>query len=145
MYTKKLSELTDEFDWNATMGVTARHMLDTGFDTWGFIVYRCTYDDDAAWDRYMQALKDEAHRDLVWNGREWLIEQYAQWTAIEDNETLDGASKQKVRERFVRWRDEHAVSWELSEAARFAREAVPTPNDASTRLGRDANKNQDIP
>ncbi|KAI1350843.1 hypothetical protein F5Y01DRAFT_137019 [Xylaria sp. FL0043] len=136
MYTKKLSELTDEFEWNSWMGTTVSHMRDTGFEAWGFLVYRCTYGDDAAWDRYMQALKDEVHNNLVWCGREWLMEQYAQWTVIEDKETLDGAPKKEVRERFVQWRDEHSVSYELPVAAQIARAAFPTPRDASTRLPR---------
>ncbi|RYC65033.1 hypothetical protein CHU98_g1148 [Xylaria longipes] len=136
MFSMKLSDLTEEFDWNGMMGTTARRMRDTGFETWGFLIYRCTYGDDEAWDRYMALFKQDVHDDLVYNGREWLMEPYAQWTVIEDKETLNGASKQQVREHFVQWRDQHSVSYELSEAARVARQLFPTPNDANTRLPR---------
>ncbi|KAI8631761.1 hypothetical protein F5Y19DRAFT_472644 [Xylariaceae sp. FL1651] len=106
----KLSKLTDGFDWNNHMGTTARRMRDTGFETWGFLIYRCTYGDDAAWDCYMQLFKEQVHDDLVCFGRELLMEQYPQWTVIEDKETLDGASKKQG--------------------------GLPTRNDASTRLPR---------
>ncbi|KAI0481578.1 hypothetical protein F4859DRAFT_475232 [Xylaria cf. heliscus] len=133
----KLSELTDEFDWNRTMGTTARRMRDTGFETLGFLIYRCTYGDDAVWDLYMKIFKEAVHDDLVRCGRELLMEQYAQWTVIEDKETLDGVSKQHVRERFVQWRDQHSVEWEQPDAlARFARKLFPTPSDVSDRLPR---------
>ncbi|KAI0402317.1 hypothetical protein F4802DRAFT_608819 [Xylaria palmicola] len=96
----RLSDLTDEFDWNGTMGTTARCMRDTGFATWGFLIYRCTYGDDEAWNRYIEAFKEQVHYELEYYGRDLLLEQYAQWTVVEDEETLNGASKQQVRERF---------------------------------------------
>jgi len=30
---------------------------------WGFVIYRCTYGDDSAWDRFMHCLN--AHKDVV--------------------------------------------------------------------------------
>ncbi|KAI1376398.1 hypothetical protein F4677DRAFT_90826 [Hypoxylon crocopeplum] len=132
----KLSDLGDNFDWSSTVGTTARVMRDTGFEVWGFLIYRCTYSDDDAWNRYVTCLKEDVHEDLDYLGRDYLMEQYAQWTVIEDKEALDGASKQQVRERFAEWRDQHSVSRELSEAAQLVRNLVPMPTNASTRLPR---------
>ncbi|KAI1129346.1 hypothetical protein F5Y10DRAFT_238400 [Nemania abortiva] len=132
----KLSDLGDGFGWNDTMGITARAMIDTGFEVWGFLIYRCTYGDDDVWDRYMTHLKEAVHKDLDILGRDILMEQYAQWTVIEDKETLDGASKQEVRERFIQWRDQNSVSRELSEATQLVRTIMPMQTDASTRLPR---------
>ncbi|KAI0517891.1 hypothetical protein F5B22DRAFT_635731 [Xylaria bambusicola] len=136
MSTMELSGLTDEFDWNSTMGTTARFMRDTGFETWGFLVYRCAYGDDEAWNRYMEAFKEQVHSTLEYYGRDHLLEQYAQWTVVEDEETLNGASKQQVRERFVQWRDQHGVSRELSEAATIARQSAFWATHESTLLPR---------
>ncbi|KAI1742855.1 hypothetical protein F4680DRAFT_411894 [Xylaria scruposa] len=136
MFTMKLSELTDEFDWNSTMGCTAHTMRKTGFETWGFLIYRCTYGDNEAWNRYMEAFKERVHHELEYHGRDWLLEQYAQWTVVEDEETLNGASKQQVRERFVQWRDQHSVSQELSEAVMLARQSAFWATHPSTRLPR---------
>lgn len=31
---------------------------------WGFLIYRCTYADDAAWEKFMSHLKSNAHHNL---------------------------------------------------------------------------------
>ncbi|KAK5637687.1 hypothetical protein RRF57_013402 [Xylaria bambusicola] len=130
-----LSNLTDDF-LNSTMGATAQFMRDTGFETWGFLIYRCTYGDDEAWNRYMEAFKKQVHSVLEHYGRDWLLEKYAQWTVVEDEETLNGASKQQVRERFVQWRDQHSVSRELSEVAAVVRQSAFWATHESLRLPR---------
>lgn len=55
---------------------TAFAMKRTGFHRWGFVIYRTTYGDDAAWERYLEVLKVGALRSLESTGGEVLLEQY---------------------------------------------------------------------
>ncbi|KAK6825585.1 hypothetical protein PG987_013079 [Apiospora arundinis] len=83
-------------------------MHETGYAEWGFIIYRCAYGDDALWDRYMKYFKEGIHDELVEHECEFM-EKYARWTVVEDEADLQGASKLRVRQRFVDWRDRHCV------------------------------------
>lgn len=57
----------------------------------------------------MEHLRRNIYEDLVELGRDSLLEQYSQWTVVEDKD-LDGAMKEDVRTRFVIWRDQHSIS-----------------------------------
>lgn len=128
----KLSDLPGDWDWSQYMGWTCRYMLETGFEEWGFLIYRCAYGDDDTWDRYMAYLREAVHEDLVYQGREHLMEQYARWSVVEDRAALDGASRQQVRRRFVEWRDQNSVSRQLPVGQVLA----PLLSDTSPRLPR---------
>lgn len=82
---------------------TIRSMQKTGFRRWGFRVYRCTYDDDAAWDRYVANLENELKEGLEATGSDYMLTPYHEWTVVEDREALDGAAKGDVRSRFRQW------------------------------------------
>ncbi|KAF6817198.1 hypothetical protein CPLU01_13645 [Colletotrichum plurivorum] len=84
-------------------GRTCLSMLSTGIHKWGFVIYRCTYDDDGLWDRYLAQLKSLCHDDLVEEGRAELLEPYLDWIVIEDRATLDNASRVEVRKHFNQW------------------------------------------
>lgn len=58
------------------MAITAFRMKRSGFHRFGFAIYRTTYDDDAAWERYLEVLKVSALRSLVQQGGDVLLEQY---------------------------------------------------------------------
>lgn len=70
---------------------------------WGWVIYRTTYKDDAAWERFRdwvnisarEALKEEGASPLVLGALECLF--------VSDP-ALDGASRKQLRERFLRWR-----------------------------------------
>ncbi|CAJ2502251.1 Uu.00g096450.m01.CDS01 [Anthostomella pinea] len=106
----KLSDVSEDWYLGSPMRSTIRYMLETGYEQWGFLIYRCTYGDDDAWDSYMAYLREEVHSDLDHSGCDVLLEQYARWTVVEDESLLDGASKDQVRRRFVAWRDRHSDS-----------------------------------
>ena len=53
---RSLSKWHGHHLWRKTRTVTQRingelHLR--GLKKWGFVIYRCTYEDDAAWDRFM--------------------------------------------------------------------------------------------
>jgi len=70
---------------------------------WGFVVYRCTYGDDAAWARFMQRL-NERNEVIVRRDHENHngLADRLDWRVQEDSTGLQGASKDEVRRRFRR-------------------------------------------
>jgi hypothetical protein len=74
-----------------------------GLKKWGWVIYRCTYGDDAAWQRFVNELHDY-HKTLLRDElqAEDLIPSY-DWIVKEDP-TLDGATKDEVRRRFRQFR-----------------------------------------
>ena len=76
--------------------------------TWGFVIYRCTYEDESAWERFMERLN--RHRDGLpthtWTVVDpddpipWDLMKQLDWRVQEDPKELDGASKDEVRRRF---------------------------------------------
>lgn len=129
-------QMPDEFTQrHARLARLCRSLRDTGFHEWGFVIYRGVYGDDDAWNSFVECLRDNVHLDLVRGApahssaqRGALLEQYAQWTVIEDSAALDGASRDDVRQRFVAWREGRIVR---RPAASF-----PMPGDPSTILPR---------
>ncbi|OIW34837.1 hypothetical protein CONLIGDRAFT_639172 [Coniochaeta ligniaria NRRL 30616] len=97
----------DNANWSIGFPSTTKGMIKTGFHEWGFVIYRCVYGDDEAWQRYMKYFEDVI-------------------------EALDGASIDAVREKFVAWRDEHMVELEVS----FEKRMMPMAKDPPPRLPR---------
>lgn len=72
-------------------------------EKWGWIIYRTTYNDDAAWELFKDRINKWTRIDdpdappAVLRGMDW--------TFISDRSTLDGASREQLRERFRAWRE----------------------------------------
>ncbi|OBR11258.1 hypothetical protein CH63R_03554 [Colletotrichum higginsianum IMI 349063] len=88
---------------------TCLNMISTGIHKWGFVVYRCTYDDDELWNRYLAQLKSFCSANLLEKRRAELLEQYLDWVVIDDRATLDNASQPEVRKHFNQWVSEQNV------------------------------------
>ena len=86
---------------------TIRAMQQTRFHRWGFVLYRCTYSDDAAWEYYIQALHDAVRSGLEDLGRDLLLFKYFKLDVIGDRDTLENASKDYVRQKFAQWSSAH--------------------------------------
>lgn len=82
MYSFTLKDLKASEWGEHPMAITAFRMKRSGFHRFGFAIYRTTYDDDAAWERYLEVLKVSALRSLVQLGGDVLLEQYmdCRWT-----------------------------------------------------------------
>ncbi|KAK7999645.1 hypothetical protein PG990_012245 [Apiospora arundinis] len=126
------SELSNKSNWDGPKGAICREMHEAGFEEWGFVIYRCTYGDDEAWNRYMKYFKAAIHDILVSSKYEFL-EAYARWTVVEDEADLQAASKLLVRQRFVEWRNQHCV---LRKEPEFWRVIPHMPEEATLRLPR---------
>jgi hypothetical protein len=77
-------------------------LIERGHRKWGFVIYRCTYDDDDAWVRFMEIANRRGEDDLTDSDVPELL-QTLDWKVHEDRELLDGASKDQVRKHFLSW------------------------------------------
>jgi hypothetical protein len=75
-------------------------LKDSKLDKWGYVIYRCTYKDDGAWERFKTIVHEQAQEDLDATPE---LANRLEWTFVEDREILDGASIPQLRERFNRW------------------------------------------
>jgi len=75
-------------------------------DKWGFVIYRCTYQDDRAWERFKQIFHERTREYLEMSETPEAATSLAEsleWTFVEDRVALDGASKCQLRESFKEW------------------------------------------
>ncbi|KAF1998104.1 hypothetical protein P154DRAFT_604358 [Amniculicola lignicola CBS 123094] len=76
----------------------------------GFVVYRCTYGDDAAWKRCLNFLTVQALESLKDTELESMSSRL-DWNVQENKRVLDGASFDVVREDFRHWiEDGHEIN-----------------------------------
>lgn len=77
----------------------------SSFLKFGFVIYRCTYSDDAAWAQLLSLIQGEAQETIkeLGPGRDWLGA-HLEWIVVEDP-TLDGATQEQVKRRFYGWAD----------------------------------------
>lgn len=79
-----------------------RYLQADGHRTWGFVIYRCTYDSDDEWNEFMERLRYRIRQTLeFYNGLD-LIDSLS-LTVIEDREKLDDVEASVVREHFKTW------------------------------------------
>ncbi|KAF2224009.1 hypothetical protein BDZ85DRAFT_95902 [Elsinoe ampelina] len=71
-------------------------------DTWGFVVYRCTYNDDGDWKEFMEYLTAYVQEALQAYGVEHLMSKL-NWHVQEDS-SFEGATKATIRQTFEDWR-----------------------------------------
>jgi len=64
---------------------------------WGFVIYRCTYGDDAAWERFIAHLNTRTRLTLEEEYKEADLFPRIDWSVQEDL-SLDGAGTEEVRE-----------------------------------------------
>jgi len=67
-------------------------------DKWGWVIYRCTYDDDEGWTRFKQFIIQQSRANITESDTPELADSL-EWTFVEDRATLDGASKDQLRSR----------------------------------------------
>jgi hypothetical protein len=68
-------------------------------DKWGFVIYRCTYQNDQDWDRFKRLVHDRANEAIAESDTPEIADSL-EWTFVEDRATLGGASRAQLREHF---------------------------------------------
>jgi hypothetical protein len=77
-------------------------LKDDGHQTWGFVIYRSTYNSDADWAAFLQRLRVEMEDTFdFYNGRD-ILEKFS-LTVFEDRSLFDGASTNAIRQHFLQW------------------------------------------
>ncbi|CAD0097805.1 unnamed protein product [Aureobasidium mustum] len=71
--------------------------------TWGFVIYRCTYTSDADWAEFMRRFRMRTEEALEYFQRRYLMDAKLIFTVIEDRDVFESASTSTVREHFKRW------------------------------------------
>jgi hypothetical protein len=73
-----------------------------GHRTWGFVIYRSTYNSDADWAAFLGHLRSEMESVFdFYNGRD-MLEKFT-LTVFEDRSLFDGASTNAIRQHFLQW------------------------------------------
>lgn len=93
-------------------------------DKWGFVTYRCTYQDDLAWERFKQIFRERTQQALQRSDTPEVADSH-EWTFVDVRAALDGASRPQLRERFNNWAA-HAMATEQPRA-KVEIERDPTP------------------
>jgi hypothetical protein len=82
-----------------------------GHRVWGFVIYRCTYGDDAAWDECLHRLNLSTRINMHFYEALHLLDDNDgdrdyrfQQTVFQDAAKFDGASTQVVHRHFQEWR-----------------------------------------
>jgi hypothetical protein len=79
-----------------------RYLQEDDHRTWGFVIYRCTYENDDDWDEFMERLRYQTRDSLeAYNGLDMMDS--LSMTVFEDQSVFDGASTTIVREHFKQW------------------------------------------
>lgn len=82
--------------------VLFNYLRGNNLDKWGWVIYRCTYDDDEGWTRFKQHIIQRSRAEIAESDTPELADSL-EWTFVEDRVTLDSASRAQLRSRFNQW------------------------------------------
>ncbi|KAH0174531.1 hypothetical protein KCU67_g710, partial [Aureobasidium melanogenum] len=88
--------------WNIVLNIEKSLQQDE-HQTWGFVIYRCTYTSDADWAEFMRRFRMRTEEALEYFERRYLMDVKLIFTVIEDRDMFESASTSIVREHFKRW------------------------------------------
>lgn len=71
-------------------------------DKWGWVIYRCSYEDDEAWERFKKIVNQRTRRQVLESDAPELLESL-EWTFVEDRSTLEGIPRDQLRSLFKDW------------------------------------------
>ncbi|KAK4565616.1 hypothetical protein LTR86_003464 [Recurvomyces mirabilis] len=84
--------------------IEANYQAD-GHKTWGFVIYRTTYDHDTDWTEFMRRLRAWTAENMdFYHGDDVL--QRMTWTVFDDRAQFDGVDAAAVRRHFRTWVEE---------------------------------------
>ncbi|KAG9528329.1 hypothetical protein KCU93_g4480, partial [Aureobasidium melanogenum] len=87
-----------------------------GHKTWGYVIYRTTYESDADWADFMQRLRWWTKDTMeMFNGQNVLDRMT--WTVFDDRERFDGADTTAIRRHFRAWVETAVQSEQQSDDA----------------------------
>lgn len=105
------------------------YLAELKHDKWGFVIYRCTYQDDHAWERFKQIIHERTQKFLKRSDTPEAAKSLAdslEWIFVEDRTALDGASRSQLRERFKEWAAHAIVTEQPRAQAETKQDPEPT-------------------
>jgi hypothetical protein len=102
-------------------------LIADGHRIWGFVVYRCTYGNDADWQLCMQHIRESLGQSIITSDGQHLLDERFNLTIMEDEDKFGRASTSTIRQHFRDW-CVHAVNEEQGsndEIERRRQESVP--------------------
>ncbi|KIM95358.1 hypothetical protein OIDMADRAFT_134127 [Oidiodendron maius Zn] len=79
-----------------------RQLQQDHHQTWGFVIYRTTYNSDADWAEFLRRLHFHMEKAFdFYNGRD-ILEKFT-LTVLDDRAAFDGATTDTVRRHFQQW------------------------------------------
>lgn len=97
------------FELNYIDDVLQNKLDDLGLlihEKWGWVIYRCTYDDDEAWAKFQKIVNDRSREQMARGGFPPEVANSFEWTFVSDQSLFDGASKDQLRQHFYAWATE---------------------------------------
>ncbi|CAO2653500.1 Nn.00g029110.m01.CDS01 [Neocucurbitaria sp. VM-36] len=73
-------------------------------DKWGWVIYRCSYDDadNETWARFRTRIEADSRETIAQSDAPEIADRL-EWTWVEDRASLDGVSTAALRKRFRAW------------------------------------------
>ncbi|BCR84336.1 uncharacterized protein ACHE_11738A [Aspergillus chevalieri] len=78
------------------------YMNQNNYDKWGWVIYRCTYNDDEAWARFKDTVGHQTRQSIA-KSKAPELGNKLELTFIENRGTLDNAPKDQLRAHFNTW------------------------------------------
>lgn len=87
--------------WNDA-DLIEKNMHDLGFQTWGIVIYRCTYKSDSDWEEFLSRFLHKVRTSLESCDGLDLLDSFRP-TVMDDKTQFDGVTPNSVRDHFNRW------------------------------------------
>ncbi|OQO11822.1 hypothetical protein B0A48_03549 [Cryoendolithus antarcticus] len=71
-------------------------------DKWGWVIYRCSYEDDVAWERFKQIITQRTRDQILKSDAPEALDSLA-WTFVDDRPTLEDIPINQLRSLFKDW------------------------------------------
>nr|OQO16039.1 hypothetical protein B0A51_17514 [Rachicladosporium sp. CCFEE 5018] len=77
-------------------------LVEDKHDKWGWVIYRCSYADDLAWERFKQSITQQTRRQILKSDAPEALDSL-EWTFVSDRPTLEDIPMNQLRSHFNSW------------------------------------------
>ncbi|GAB1736162.1 hypothetical protein NU219Hw_g6838t1 [Hortaea werneckii] len=95
--------MTDEIPILNEAAKVKRNLNQDNHDRWGFAIYRCTYGDDGAWDRFKDIISTRAQKEILELDEPEILDKL-EWTIFDNRDIFDHATTDFLCKHFNQWR-----------------------------------------
>ncbi|KAK6434550.1 hypothetical protein LTR95_009261, partial [Oleoguttula sp. CCFEE 5521] len=77
-------------------------LVEDKHDKWGWVIYRCSYEDDVAWERFKQIINQRTRAQILKSDAPEALNTL-EWTFVDDRPTLECIPMNQLRSHFNSW------------------------------------------